>query len=284
MRRGGLALGAGGSDASRCADRRRAISFAEMTLPDGDRLPEPAHRVSRERRSPAALLFDLDGTLVDSVDLILTSFRHAFRTHLGEAPPDESWIAGIGTPLATQIGSLVPDDPQLALDIAATYRAYQREHHDALLREFDGVRDTLALLHGLGHPTALVTSKMGDMAHRALTFTRLADLLDVVISADICARHKPDPEPVHMALRALDYPPDDAFFVGDSPHDIVAGNAAGVITVAALWGPFSRETLEKARPSHLIEHIRDLPALVRVPTRPPAAGTRSSRVPRPSQP
>jgi pyrophosphatase PpaX len=236
-----------------------------MTLPDGEKLARPTRKARGESRHPAALLFDLDGTLVDSVDLILTSFRYAFRTHLGEAPPDEAWIAGIGTPLTTQIGSLIPDDPQLALDIAATYRAYQREHHDALLREFEGVRDTLALLHGLGHPTALVTSKMGDMAHRALTFTRLADLLDVVISADICARHKPDPEPVHMALRALDYPPNEALFVGDSPHDIVAGNAAGVVTVGALWGPFSRETLERARPSHLIEHIRDLPALLRVP-------------------
>ncbi|HJU65005.1 MAG TPA: HAD-IA family hydrolase [Gemmatimonadaceae bacterium] len=232
-----------------------------MGLPGSQRSHQAMRSAGLEVR-PAALLFDLDGTLVDSVELILASFRHAFKAHLGEAPPDDAWITGIGTPLITQIRGLVPGNEQLAQEIAASYRAYQRDHHDAMLREFEGVRDTLELLCGLGHPTGLVTSKMGDMAHRALTFTRLADLVDVIVSADICERHKPDPEPVHMALRALDYRPHEAFFVGDSTHDIVAGNAAGVVTVAALWGPFSRETLERASPTYLIEHIRELPGLL----------------------
>jgi pyrophosphatase PpaX len=210
---------------------------------------------------PWALLFDLDGTLVDSIDLLLSAFRHTFHTHGASVPTDEEWIASIGTPLVNQLRSYESDEGRVQAMIA-TYRAYQREHHDRLLREFEGARETLALLKARGHPTALVTSKMNDLAQRALEYAGMAGLLDVVVGYDSCALHKPDPEPVLVALRSLGYEPQHAIFVGDSTHDIVSGNAAGVITVAALWGPFSRAALERAAPTHMIAHIRELPALV----------------------
>ncbi len=210
---------------------------------------------------PFALLFDLDGTLVDSLDLILESFRHACATHLGRVPPDAEWIAGMGRPLDVQMRHFTADDEQVARLVAA-YRGYQREHHDRLLREFDGVRDTLGVLRQRGHPTALVTSKIVELAERALEFTGLREHLDVVIGCDICQRHKPDPEPVFLALERLGRTPAEAIFVGDSPHDVAAGNAAGVTTVAALWGPFDRETLERAAPTYLLSRITDLPTLV----------------------
>ena len=213
------------------------------------------------RTPPHALLFDLDGTLVDSLDLILTCFRHAFRTHVGAIPPDDALIAGIGTPLVTQLAEFVADSV-LRETMVTTYRSYQMEHHDRLIREFEGARETLELLHDRGHAMAIVTSKAELLAERALEFAGLAEYMDVVVGVESCERHKPDPEPVHVALRALDARPGDAIFVGDSPHDITSGNAAGVITVAALWGPFSRETLAAARPTHFIEHIRDLPSLI----------------------
>jgi len=143
-----------------------------------------------------------------------------------------------------------------------TYREYQRTHHDEMLREFEGVGDTLALLKAEGHPTALVTSKSNDLAHRALTWLHLTDHIDVVVGMDSTERHKPDPEPVLHALAILGAAPSNAVFLGDSPHDIEAGNAAGVTSVAALWGPFSRRVLERASPAYLLEHIRELPALI----------------------
>ena len=187
------------------------------------------------RRPPRrlALLFDLDGTLVDSVGLILASFRHACATTLGRVPADEEWIPGIGTPLQAQFGPFAESREQLEALVRA-YRAFQREHHDRLTREFEGTRETMALLHGRGHPTALVTSKIVELAERALRFTGLRDFIDVVIGADSTARHKPDPEPVRVALERLGSATSEAVFVGDSPHDIAAGNAAGVLTVAAL--------------------------------------------------
>ena len=210
---------------------------------------------------PLALLFDLDGTLVDSIELILSSFRHAFRTHLGAVPPDSAWIAGIGTPLFTQLRSFTDDDA-LALAMRESYREYQLAHHDDLMRAYDGVPEALAELRAHGHPMALVTSKMTDMAERALEFTGLRATMDVIIGVEKTERHKPDPEPVRVALAALGYDASEAVFLGDSPHDIGAGNAAGVISVAAEWGPFSREALDAARPTYRVASIRDFPPLI----------------------
>jgi pyrophosphatase PpaX len=209
-----------------------------------------------------ALLFDLDGTLADSIALLLAAFHYTFATHRPDAiPSDEEWIAGIGTPLITQMRGFVPTE-ELAQQMILTYREWQRTHHDEMLREFEGVGETLALLKAQGHPTALVTSKGNDLAHRALTWLHLTDHIDVVVGMDSTERHKPDPEPVLFALAALGSTPGNALFLGDSPHDIAAGNAAGVTSVAALWGPFSRRVLEQASPTYLLEHIRELPALV----------------------
>jgi len=222
--------------------------------------PSPAAEPPRGR-PPIAVLFDLDGTLVDTIELLLNSVRHAFRDRAGRVPTQAEWVAGIGTPLVTQLRPFAADDADLAL-LVAGYREYQHEHHDRLTRCYDCVVDVVARLKGDGHPTGVVTSKSDAIAHRSLAHVGLLELMDVVIGADSTTRHKPDPEPVRVALERLDYSPADAIFVGDSPHDIGAGNAAGVVTVAALWGPFDRETLERARPTHLLGDIAELPALV----------------------
>ncbi len=213
-------------------------------------------------RPPLALLFDLDGTLADSVALLLAAFHHTFESHRPNATPsDQDWISGIGTPLVTQMRHFVPNEDE-AQQMILTYRDFQRLHHDEMLREFDGVSETLALLKASHHPTALVTSKSNDLAHRALTWLHLTDSIDVVVGMDSTERHKPDPAPVLHALRALGATAENALFLGDSPHDIEAGNAAGVISVAALWGPFSRTVLERSSPAFFLEHIRELPALI----------------------
>ncbi len=212
-------------------------------------------------RRPLALLFDLDGTLVDSIELILTSFRHTFATHLGAVPPDSAWIAGLGTPLFTQLREFTRDD-EVASAMTATYREFQMQHHDRLMRAYPGVREAMQELRAREHPTAVVTSKMSDLAERALMFTGLRETIDLVIGMENTERHKPDPEPVHAALRALGYPPSEAVFLGDSPHDIAAGNAAGVISVAAEWGPFSAAELDAAKPKYRVARMADFPALI----------------------
>jgi len=210
---------------------------------------------------PIAVLFDLDGTLIDSIPLLLACVRHAFDGFPGRPPTDEEWIEGIGTPLATQMAAYT-DSPTEVERLIGRYRAYQREHHDALTTVYPGVLEAIQGFHHNGHPMAIVTSKSNGMMDRALDFVGIAPFMTLAVGADSTPRHKPDPYPVNFALQHLGYSPAEAIFVGDSPHDVNAGNAAGVKTVAALWGPFSRSQLEPTKPTFYLEAFEQLPALV----------------------
>ena len=207
-----------------------------------------------------AILFDLDGTLIDTIELILSSARHAFE-EWPVRPTDEEWVRGIGTPLVQQLRAYAANDDEVAL-LLARYRRYQNEHHDRLTRCYDDVPDVIAALADRAHQMAVVTSKASPIAHQSLAFVGLDHFFPVVVGYDDTARHKPDPEPVRVALSRLGVSPDDAVFVGDSPHDILAGNGADVMTIAALWGPFDRETLADARPDHFIECMAELPGVL----------------------
>jgi pyrophosphatase PpaX len=208
-----------------------------------------------------ALLFDLDGTLVDTITLLLESVRHAFKGRTGCVPTDEEWISGIGTPLSSQLRPYAIDEADVAA-LEQSYRGYQRAHLDRLTHAYSGVVDTLRELSERGHPMAVVTSKSNEMAIRTVAYVGLAPYFAAVVGMESTTRHKPDPAPVLYALEQLHAPVADAVFVGDSPYDIVAGNAAGTITVGAVWGFYARPVLESAHPTHLLEHISSLPALL----------------------
>jgi pyrophosphatase PpaX len=153
------------------------------------------------------------------------------------------------------------DESDLA-QLIEDYRTYQRANHDRLTRTYDDVLDVVSALHATGHRMAIVTSKANDIATRSLAFVGLDRYIEVMVGHDSTTTHKPNPGPVTHALAALGMRPDQAVFLGDSPHDMRAGNAAGVITVGALWGPFSREALLAAAPRYTLDRIRDLPALI----------------------
>jgi pyrophosphatase PpaX len=211
---------------------------------------------------PIALLFDLDGTLVDSVELILASARHAFEGYRGRRPTDADWIAGIGKPLRVQLEDLA-ERPEDVEPLFLRYRQFFRENHDAMTRPFPGAVEVVASLRAAGHPVGVVTAKWVEPAWRSLRHTGLAPHVEAVVGADSLAEHKPDPAPVRLALSQLGRAPEEALLLGDSPHDVAAGNAAGVATAAALWGAGPREVLSAAGPRHLLADIRELPGLVR---------------------
>ena len=219
--------------------------------------PAPAPDARNGSRRLPAILFDLDGTLIDSIELILNSARYAFEKLERECPSDEEWLAGVGIPLFTMFARYARDEGEKAALIAA-YREYQMEHHDRLIRCYDEVVDTVGELRSRGHELAIVTSKSEYLSLRALTQVGLARHIDTIVGCDASTRHKPDPEPVRIALHRLGCAPTDAIFVGDSIHDIRAGNAAGVRSAAALWGPFDRPDLEPGKPSTWLERISDL--------------------------
>jgi pyrophosphatase PpaX len=211
-------------------------------------------------RRPYAILFDLDGTLIDSIGLLLACMRHAFEGR-SRAPTDAEWIATLGTPLRKQLAAYIDTDEEIEA-VTSKYRTFQRERHDQHTADYPGVRETLAELHRRGHPMGVVTSKSNEMMDRGLQWLGALEMMQTRIGMNSCEIHKPDPFPVRLALQELGYEPHEALFIGDSPHDINAGNGAGVISVAALWGPFTRQELEPSEPRYFLERIEDLPALV----------------------
>jgi len=205
-------------------------------------------------------LFDLDGTLIDSIELILQSYRHTMRAHRGLEPPDDVWMEGLGTPLWVQF-RLWSDDETEIKAMVETYRAYNLAHHDELVRPYDGVVEQVRQLVSRGKTLGLVTSKMRGGALRGLRLAGIEDAFAVVIGADDVTNPKPHPEPVLMALERLGRAGSDAVFIGDSRHDIECGRAAGVKTAAALWGPFDRDHLDDVDPDYWLEQPQDIASL-----------------------
>jgi pyrophosphatase PpaX len=210
---------------------------------------------------PEAVLFDFDGTLADTTELILQCYRHTMTTHLGECPPDERWLAGFGTPLETQIALFARSEAEQE-EMLDTYRLHQRDLMDRMLEPFPGAVEAVAELGRRGVRLAIVTSRMRRATLRGLELCGLMQHFEVVITPEDVVNPKPDPEPVRLAVQRLGVDPARVWFVGDSPHDVVAGQAAGVRTAAALWGPFPRRTLEEAGPDRLLSEVREVLALV----------------------
>jgi pyrophosphatase PpaX len=204
-----------------------------------------------------AILFDLDGTLIDSIELILGAMRYAFVDFDGHAPTDEEWRAGIGRPLQTVLREFAPNDAEVDR-LFARYREYQLEHHDRLVKPYNEVVASIQAFADAGHPMALVTSKSDWMAVKALVLVGLDTLIPVVVGCDTCLNHKPHPEPVQRALALLGVSAGDAIFVGDSPHDIQSGRAAGVVTVGVTWGAFTREEMELSGADVVIDRMSEL--------------------------
>ena len=221
----------------------------------------PARRWSVAPEVPlSTFLFDLDGTLIDSIDLILRSYRHTMRTHRGVEPPDHVWMEGLGTPLWVQFRRWTEDETEIGA-MVDTYREYNLAHHDELVRPYDGVVAQVRALRAGGKALGLVTSKMRGGALKGLRLAGIEDAFHVVIGSDEVTHPKPHPEPVLIALARLGRPTSEAIFIGDSRHDLECGRAAGVKTAAVLWGPFDRAHLEDLEPDYWLEKPEDLTQL-----------------------
>ena len=208
------------------------------------------------------VLFDLDGTLIDSVRLILDSYHHTLAAHGLPARTDEEWLAGIGTPLTAQFADWLDEAGTLEA-LIATYREYNLKHHDRMVTVYPGVVDVVQALKADGIATGLVTSKNRSGALRGLTLATLEAQMDVLVCADEVENPKPHPEPVEKAMRLLHADPGSTVYVGDSIHDMRSGRAAGVRTAAVLWGPFGRSHLEGAEPDYWLGRPEELLRLVR---------------------
>ncbi|QKF07176.1 HAD-IA family hydrolase [Berryella wangjianweii] len=194
---------------------------------------------------PDAVLFDNDGTVVDTQELILASFRHATRVVLGRQLPDAAIMDSSGIPLDRQMLDIA-DTPAQAAELSRVYREYNATVHDDMIAAFDGVSELLEWLDERGVPLAVVTSKLRGVCAHGLETVGLASRFRFVIGSDDCPAHKPAPDPLLLACERLGARPERTLYVGDSPFDMQAARAASMMGVAALWGMFTRDQLAAA--------------------------------------
>lgn len=211
-----------------------------------------------------AVLFDLDGTLLDSIALILSSYHHTYAAHRLPPVDDAIILAGLGTTLEAAFSHYVEDPAEIAR-MVETYRVHNMALHDDMVRGYPGVSEVVRGLRERGVPLAVVTSKRREATLRGLAALGLSECFEWLVCADDVTRTKPHPEPVCAALERLRIEPSRAVFVGDSTHDMEAGRAAGVHTAAVLWGPFTRAALEPTRPSAFVHDAGELHAYLSGP-------------------
>lgn len=206
------------------------------------------------------VLFDLDGTLIDSTDLIRASFRHAVRTVLGKDLPDSVLLANVGRPLEEQMKIL---SPEKAEELLKVYREHNHKYHDSMVCAMPGINEVLDLLKEKKVKIGVVTSKSSHLALRGLKVCGLEGYIDAVVAADDVNKPKPDGEPVIKCLTVLGCSKDRAVFIGDSPYDIESGRNAGILTIAVPFGPFSEVELLNKNPDYLAKTITELKDILR---------------------
>jgi len=206
------------------------------------------------------VLFDLDGTVIDSGAIILASMRHAAKEVLGSEPPDEELMAAVGGPgLEAQMHALAPDRVD---ELVSVYRAHNEPLHDGLVC-CAGIDDVLVRLKDEGRRLGIVTAKRRKTVELAFNRVPIAHLFETVVGGDETKRHKPDPEPLLLALERLGARPDEAAYVGDAPFDVKAAKAAELFSVAATWGGIhARERLEAEEPDVLVDTAEELYAVL----------------------
>jgi len=201
------------------------------------------------------VLFDLDGTVLDTVELIRASHAHAVREVLGIELPDEELMAGIGTPLREQMAVF---SPERADELFHVYRAWNHANTERLIERYPGVDEVLVELEAEGARLGIVTSKMLDAVELAFRALPPPIVWDVVITTEDTPVHKPHPAPLLAALERLDGTAADAVYVGDSPFDLQAARAAGIAGIGVTWGAFGRAALEAEGPLVVVDTPAEL--------------------------
>lgn len=202
-----------------------------------------------------AVFFDFDGTLADTIPLIVASFQHTVRDVLGEEVPEGEARSWIGRTLSDIFGER---NPEQADHLVQTYRTWNLAHHDELIRAVDGVPEMLDALVDAGSRLAVVSSKSARTVRRGLEAVGLRHDFEAVVGLEATTRHKPHPDPLLHAARALSIDPAECAYVGDTAVDVRAAQAAGMRPISVTWGAGTTTELRAAGPDVVTTTAREL--------------------------
>jgi pyrophosphatase PpaX len=204
------------------------------------------------------LLFDLDGTLLNSLPMIGSTFRHTFD-QLGIPWGNGEILKTVGLPLRDVA---VEYAHERAEEFLTVYGQYQSDVQESMLKAYPGTIETLEKLHDNGYRLGLVTSKRRSSTMDGLAISGLGPHLEVIVTVDDISQPKPHPEPVLKALELMELSPLEAIYVGDSWYDILTGKNAGVLTIGVTWGMATWDELHNQLPDYIVNTWDELLATV----------------------
>ncbi|MFT9849544.1 pyrophosphatase PpaX [Aneurinibacillus sp. REN35] len=210
------------------------------------------------------VLFDLDGTLIDTNNLILTSFMYTLEKFYPGKYTREDIIPHMGKPLYDQMDLFGPDRSE---ELVQVYRAHNEQVHDELVEEFPRVLETIEQLAAMDIKMGIVTTKQRKTAEMGLRLFGLDKYMDTFVSYQDTENHKPHPEPVEKAMRALGADPARTLMVGDSQYDIQAAHNAGISSAGVAWSLKGASFLSTFDPTYLLNDMSDLIQIVKQPIR-----------------
>ena len=201
------------------------------------------------------ILFDLDGTLIDTNELIISTYLHTLEKFYPNTYQREDVLPFMGPTLHDAFSSI---DPNRVEEMIVEYRAYNLANHDELVTEFAGVNETIRTLKENGYKLGIVSTKAHNTILKGLRLMKLDAFFEVIVALDHVEKAKPDPEPIFNALEQLGSTPEEAIMVGDNYHDILAGKNAGTKTAGVVWSIKGRDYLAKFEPDYMLENMADL--------------------------
>lgn len=206
------------------------------------------------------VLFDFDGTLIDTNELIYQSFLHTFSTY-GYSFTEEEILQFNGPPLHKTFQEI---NSELADDMIRTYREHNMAHHERYVKLFPYVEETLATLKENDFTLGIVSAKLRIGVDHGMQITRIASYFDTIVTVDDIVHPKPHPESVLKALDSLQAAPESAIMIGDNFHDIEAGNRAGTKTAGVAWSLKGETYLRQFQPTYMLQDMRDILTIVGV--------------------
>lgn len=207
-----------------------------------------------------ALLFDFDGTLLNTNDLIIHTFMHVLNEQFPGQYTPEDCMQFIGPSLTETFEKIAPDKVD---EMIVKYRKWNHEHHDELVKEYDGVIPALEALRKQNIRLAIVSTKQTDTIKRGLDVMKASHLFEVIVSINDVKNVKPDPEPILLALKKLGVKKDEVIMIGDNYHDILAAKNAGVKSAGVAWAIKGEEYLKSFEPDYMLKEMSDLIQIVK---------------------
>lgn len=202
------------------------------------------------------ILYDYDGTLFDTLEIIMASWQHAYKHYFGKEMPREHIEKTFGEPLVRTIQRDFPNED--VQEVIEVYRSVANTKFGELITVFPGMSEVIKVLHSKGYKQGIVTSRIRFSTVLGLDQFDLSQYMDGIICADDTTKHKPDPEPILLALDKLGARPEEAVIIGDSPYDINGGKNAGIKTALVSWALLDDEEKQALKPDYLIQEAKDI--------------------------